>query len=415
MKIQLKKVQHRKKQKKTNNKAEPCNKCGITPGNHIALKTELNKQSARITRLEKMIQKLSGIKVSENKTLEAKSNENKETMIEDNKIYKDLSWATVAKGKKFISGITNEADTSFKITTIQNAPVALAFKPQKPREQIPEKIQEQIKLNKKEMIEHKVTINDEYINEETYYTRSQSIMELTKRTIGYKANTKMIASLTDITKKKYPTLRQEELRIKTLKIHVQNYIKKDLKMEHEDYEKIKIDTIEEIIVKTKTNDYESHIKIVMQDKESAELATRHYKNLSTNNDKVIRITYPQAKNRLLAYDSETYCFRKSGYNTKIRDGKNDYLILAKKKDDTTAWNNLSPMIEPEDLPLFEVGKLKPETKQNLINEQNKRRNDRIEKQKIKEQEEKISEAQETQNEIDQFNAMMEEESISNAW
>ena len=156
------------------------------------------------------------------------------------------------------------------------------------------------------------------------------------------------------------------------------------------------------------------MKIVMEDKESAELITIHYKNLQNESNLVVRITYPQAKNRLIAYYNETYCFRKDGYNTKIRDGQHDYIILAKKKDDTTAWNNLSLMIEPEDLPLFEVGKLKPETKQKLLNDQIKRRNDRIETQKIKEQEKKKMEEEATQNEIDHLNAMMDE-SISHAW
>ena len=76
------------------------------------------------------------------------------------------------------------------------------------------------------------------------------------------------------------------------------------------------------------------------------------------------------------------------------------------------------MIEPEDLPLFEVGNLKPETKQKLINEQIKRRNDRIETQKIKEIEKKKIDEQITQQEIENLNAMMEEEieeSIDHAW
>ena len=176
--------------------------------------------------------------------------------------------------------------------------------------------------------------------------------------------------------------------------------------------------MEEITIKTKTNEYESHMKIVMEDKESAELITKHYKNLPPDSNKVLRITYPQAKNRLMAYDSETYCFRQTGYSTKIRDGQHEYLILAKMKEDKTPWNNLSPMIEPEDLPLFEVGNLKPETKQKLINDQNKRRNERIEMQKLKEQERKKIEEQTTQEEIDHLNAMMEEEAeetIDHAW
>ena len=50
-------------------------------------------------------------------------------------------------------------------------------------------------MNKKDIIEYKVTLNDKPIDIETYYERVKEIMSLTKRSIGFKANPRVIDTI----------------------------------------------------------------------------------------------------------------------------------------------------------------------------------------------------------------------------
>ena len=64
--------------------------------------------------------------------------------------------------------------------------------------------------------------------------------------------------------------------------------------------------------------------------------------------------------------------------TKIKLGKNDYLLCIKPKNDQTPWSKIAPLIEPKNIPLFEVGTLAAELKNKLNNEAAERRNKKIE-------------------------------------
>ena len=69
--------------------------------------------------------------------------------------------------------------------------------------------------------------------------------------------------------------------------------------------------------------------------------------------------------------------RQKGYQTKLREGKKDFLLLSKKKNDNTAWTKISPTIEPPNLPLFEVGELDPDIENKIKNDEKIRRETKI--------------------------------------
>ena len=70
-------------------------------------------------------------------------------------------------------------------------------------------------------------------------------------------------------------------------------------------------------------------------------------------------------------------------------------ICSKQKDDNTPWNKIIPYIEPEGLPLFNVGKLDEITEKKIKNDENERRN------------EKINVMKEITEQINEFNELME--------
>ena len=60
-----------------------------------------------------------------------------------------------------------------------------------------------------------------------------------------------------------------------------------------------------------------------------------------------------------------FSYRKSGYQTRIREGRYDYLLYVKSKDVIKDWKDISPVIPPENLPLFEVGLLNDADKEKV--------------------------------------------------
>ena len=101
--------------------------------------------------------------------------------------------------------------------------------------------------------------------------------------------------------------------------------------------------------------------------------------------------------------------RKEGYFTKIREGKKDYLLLAKKKEDKTPWGKIAPRIEPANLPLFEVGRLTKETIVKIREEEAIRRKEQIERMERMKADQEEEEEKEINREMEDQKKMIDEE------
>ena len=143
-------------------------------------------------------------------------------------------------------------------------------------------------------------------------------------------------------------------------------------MSNEEFAKIQIKSLKEVKFVNKSKDTETQIHIKTEDIDSAEIIKNHYKNLKSGNQYVVQMISPEALKRWQEYDKLAFIMRQEGYNTKIREGKKDYLLLAKKKDDKTPWNQVAPRIAPFNLPMFEVGRLSEETIKTIRIDENKR-------------------------------------------
>lgn len=69
--------------------------------------------------------------------------------------------------------------------------------------------------------------------------------------------------------------------------------------------------------------------------------------------------------------------KKWNYSTKIKMGKNDFLLCSKPKDSNIPWSKIPPLIEPFEIPLFDVGNISNETKIQIQKEAKDRRDQKI--------------------------------------
>ena len=102
--------------------------------------------------------------------------------------------------------------------------------------------------------------------------------------------------------------------------------------------------------------------------------------------------------------------RQEGYQTKIRKGKKDYLLIAKLKGDLTPWAKIPPMIEPPNIRLFEVGNISNELEEKIKNDSRIRHENKIKM--IKDNEDKANEEIEEQNLKDIQQMRLEYEDIN---
>ena len=84
----------------------------------------------------------------------------------------------------------------------------------------------------------------------------------------------------------------------------------------------------------------------------------HY--IKLNDNVVVKLMQEEGLKHWLIYDKLVYIMGKDGYSTKIREQKWDYFLLS-KKDDIMLGSKIAPRLEPEYLPLFEVGRITEET------------------------------------------------------
>lgn len=105
----------------------------------------------------------------------------------------------------------------------------------------------------------------------------------------------------------------------------------------------------------------------------------------------------QALNRWKKYDDIAFLIRKKwNHSTKIKIGKNDFLLCTRPKNSETKWTKIPPLIEPSNLPLYDVGLLSNEIKEMLVKEANERRNKKIEMNERVMSEEEINDRMEFQ-------------------
>ena len=80
----------------------------------------------------------------------------------------------------------------------------------------------------------------------------------------------------------------------------------------------------------------------------------------------------------MVYEKYAYLIRtKQDRMTRVKIGRFDYNICSKDKNDLTPWSKVIPHIEPQGLPLFNVGKIDDKLELKIKNDENKHRLEKI--------------------------------------
>ena len=78
--------------------------------------------------------------------------------------------------------------------------------------------------------------------------------------------------------------------------------------------------------------------------------------------------------RFKFFDGIAHKYRQHGQNTKIWLGRFDFQLRIKNKDDYRKWSEIPPFITPENMPLFNVGKMTVDTIREIRDDELERRN-----------------------------------------
>ena len=224
--------------------------------------------------------------------------------------------------------------------------------------------------------QHNLEVKQQIDNHETKIKERQDIpkshrdekiskmFEKASRTVGIAPITqKHIKQVCELLTSKGILKRSEPYPIRiqrTIKSLVKAWTIKNLRLTEEDWDKI---TIKEI---RQTSAEESGIIFMeCESRDDVALITSKARNLSnsgdTNNPRLVMYVDKRSKKRFNAIQIIAKSIRQTSQNTvqtTIRNGKHDYLLRKKEKNDPTPWNLIPPLIIDHELPDFEIGMFK---------------------------------------------------------
>ena len=140
------------------------------------------------------------------------------------------------------------------------------------------------------------------------------------------------------------------------------FFQQDLKISKDDYKKIKIEHIIE------NDDIDCDlVYIVFKTLEDVTKVNSQFKNLNDGNrNKISQYVPKEFRKRYKAFETVAFNLRQEKSNnvtTKIRASKNDLILLVRKKNEKTSWNQIEPItipIEVSKQARFEIGRLSNE-------------------------------------------------------
>ena len=269
--------------------------------------------------------------------------------------------------------VADEQRTKEFLQPIDLAPVKNPWRKMPPRPKLSVSIQAEAKTNLEEhnnLVKEKIESNDLKIKKPKNITKKertsaiQSIMKKQSSVIGVAPiSKKQIYTVCESMTKSGILKRSEDLgkRLqRTVKSLVKAWAKKNLKMDDEAWDEIKIKEI------FQTNSDDSNIVFIncetIEDASRISSQARHLPKTSQENaPRLVMYVDPRARKRFNAVHNVAKTIRMKSDNTvqtSIRNGRNDFLLRRKERGDQTPWGQLPPLDLDQNLPDFEVGMYK---------------------------------------------------------
>ena len=246
-----------------------------------------------------------------------------------------------------------------------------------------EKINDNIKEKNKDNI--KVPANKDIISLEEKKKRIERNLDLMSRTIGLRLGKDNMIDMTvqalSNCNKINSKLSNNDKRISAIKALLQGFAINDLQMNANDWKKIKIENMEEVI--DKNNDI---VNVTFQTQEDIAAVNSKFINIPIKSrNKIFQFVPKACKQVYKAYESAAYQLRfdeNNSIRTKIRPGKSNFYLLVKKKTDQTPWSKISPTFVDIDKDIdFDVGEISEEDKI-VEDKEYENRRERIKRSKI---------------------------------
>jgi len=206
--------------------------------------------------------------------------------------------------------------------------------------------------------------NNKIISLEEKNNRVANELDIMSRTLGIRVGRLGMIEATKVKLSELGKLdnklNNDQMKAQTLKALVQNFITNELKLSNEEYANTNVLKVWQV----ERADCEV-INVTIKTKADISKINSYLKNLNYKNSNLIYQYVPNSLlKRFKGFESAAYNLRtnhQNGVRTRIRAGKNDFILLVRQKDDFTPWSMIQQTIVPVDIDTkFEVGKISEE-------------------------------------------------------
>lgn len=251
-------------------------------------------------------------------------------------------------------------------------------------EDIEKKVNERREKEEKRKEELNVNKSEENIDKSEYDLRVIETMEKACRSHTVMlSNDKLIEEVVKLDKDDNKS--RFEKRQTAMKEILNNIYINKLKIEKESVKELRIEKME-YEQKLINGDKKDFIHVTFSDVEHNKIIKKNLINLDKNDNIKISDNIPvQMMDRYKIYDGIAYAIRKKGKQTRIWNGRHDFYLRVKDKDDLRLWGEIPPLITPHNMPLARVGKVSKETEVEIKDNENNRIDEIIRRNKLKEQ------------------------------
>ena len=241
------------------------------------------------------------------------------------------------------------------------------------KENIREEVQDDIKKIVKEKLDEVTKEGknkpkkEDIVNLDTKVNHEMLVMTEMRNTIGIKTKSdNAINLIVQEMDKAKPNrkLTKEQKRISAARNFLEDFVKNKLKIENEEWKAMNIEKIHVGKIKD-TDGLRVEVVYVMLDKTSdvSYIKSKLPDIEDAISNRIINYVHESAYQRFKSFEHIAYNYRQKNMNTRIFNGKYDFLLLVKAKGDNTKWTDIPPTIIDEDLLNdFDVGILSPEDK-----------------------------------------------------
>ena len=215
----------------------------------------------------------------------------------------------------------------------------------------------------KEKVKNPANINNlaEEISLEEKNRRVREQLQIMSRTLGLRVWHLNLIDLTLTNMKSRnnidPKVSLKDQRAKVMKTIVRAFMTQDLHMTLKEYSEVNIESLEQ-----EERDNSDIINVRFKTIADISKVNSKFVNLDVNNrNKVYQYVPNPLKNRYLAFETAAHQIRSDNnnqVNTKIRPGKQDFILLVRPKFNKTPWSQISQTFTPINMNAnFEVGNL----------------------------------------------------------